>query len=348
MKKTIIVTSIIAFAAVIVTVLYFLNQNGYFKKKEMIITTSQIVDETTILRTTKKSRIMIEIKGEVMYPGLYSFDQEIVRVIDVVMMAGGYTTKADKDNTIKMEYVYDNSTIIIGDNIQRNSYIITGLEKTGKININKATLKELMEIPGIGEARANAIIEYRTKNGSFKSVEDIKKVNGFGDNLFDSIKDYISIDDAGVIYTNENDDTLDLYIEIKGEVMNPGIYHFTESSVRVIDVVIKAGGYTSQADTGSTIELQYVKNNSTIVISSKSDGTSYILEDGKVEESKVININTATKEELMSLNGIGESLANEIITYRKKNGIFSSIEEIMNVPGIGEKIFAKIKDFIRV
>ena len=66
------------------------------------------------------------------------------------------------------------------------------------------------------------------------------------------------------------------------------------------------------------------------------------------EEIKIININTASKEELVSLNGIGDAKAQAIIDYRKTTGLFATIEEIKNVKGIGEAIFAKIKDYITV
>lgn len=67
-----------------------------------------------------------------------------------------------------------------------------------------------------------------------------------------------------------------------------------------------------------------------------------------VEDSDTININTASKEQLTVLSGIGESKAEAIITYRQENGPFSSIEEIMNVSGIGEKTFENIKSLISV
>ena len=66
------------------------------------------------------------------------------------------------------------------------------------------------------------------------------------------------------------------------------------------------------------------------------------------ETNKIVNINTATKDELVTLSGIGDAKAQEIIEYRKTNGYFTSIEDILNVKGIGDAIFAKIKDFIAV
>ena len=64
---------------------------------------------------------------------------------------------------------------------------------TGKVNINQASKEELMGIPGIGEAKATSIIEYRTTTGTFQTIEDIKNVSGIGDAIFESIRDYITV-----------------------------------------------------------------------------------------------------------------------------------------------------------
>jgi competence protein ComEA len=69
----------------------------------------------------------------------------------------------------------------------------TGLADDGKININTADAAQLMQIPGIGESRAEAILSYRRENGSFSSVEDIMKVSGIKNALFEKMKDYITV-----------------------------------------------------------------------------------------------------------------------------------------------------------
>ena len=105
-----------------------------------------------------------------------------------------------------------------------------------------------------------------------------------------------------------------VYIYICGEVKNPGVYTFAKEP-HFIDVVEKAGG---------------------------SHGMSSADEAGK------INLNTASAEQLMKLSGIGESKAAQIISYREKNGAFKKIEDIMNITGIKEGVFGKIKDDITV
>ena len=139
---------------------------------------------------------------------------------------------------------------------------------------------------------------------------------------------FLQIEEKEIIL-NQNNFTLEA--EIKGEVNNPGIYQINEDE-SLDDLIQKAGGLTINADISSLSLLKNVNHKDVVVIPKK----------GHLEK---ISINTATLDELMTLSGIGESKANKIIEYRNKNS-FKAIEEIMNVKGIGEKIFEKIKDKI--
>lgn len=118
--------------------------------------------------------------------------------------------------------------------------------------------------------------------------------------------------------------------EIKGEIINPGIY-FIEDDETLEDLINKAGGLTYEADITHLSLLKSVLHGDVIVIPKK--------------RNEKVSLNSASKEELMTLSGIGESKANLIIEYRTNN-TFKSIEDIMKVKGIGEKIFNKIKDQI--
>jgi competence protein ComEA len=185
------------------------------------------------------------------------------------------------------------------------------------------------------------------------------------------------------IYTKEEDEVIDtieevesevindkndLIVDIKGHVKNPGVYSFKESdNARIINLIEKAGGLLKDADT-STINLsKKIEDEMIIIIYSKSEITNYVktqddlkkkLEicenklknDGCIKESVTntkININEASISELESLNGIGKTRAEAIVEYRKKSR-FKTIEEIMNVDGIGESLFANIKENITV
>lgn len=117
--------------------------------------------------------------------------------------------------------------------------------------------------------------------------------------------------------------------EIKGEVINPGIYEI-EKDETLEALITKAGGLTNNADTSTLSMQKNIVHQDVVVIPIKV-------------EKKKISLNSATLEELMTLPGIGLSKANRIIEYRNQQS-YHTIEEIMNVKGIGEKIFNKIKD----
>lgn len=152
---------------------------------------------------------------------------------------------------------------------------------------------------------------------------------------------------------NQVEDNI-IIVHVSGEVSNPGIIELKEGS-RIADAIEKAGGSTEYADL-SKINLAYeIKDGQKINIPSKQEIIEvYIQEEAgenvlenEVKNSKV-NINTALQTELETLTGIGPSTALKIIDYRKENGEFKSIEDIKNVPGIGESKFENIEEEICV
>ena len=175
-----------------------------------------------------------------------------------------------------------------------------------------------------------------------------------------------------IIFEEENvvNEMEEIIVDIKGHVNNPGVYSFKlKDNARINDLITKAGGLSKDADT-STINLsKKLEDEMIIIIYSKSEITNYqktqddlkkkleicesklkndacIKVDNETKNAK-ININVASVEELATLTGIGKSKAEAIIEYRKKNK-FKTINDIMNVDGIGESIFASIKDNITV
>ncbi len=142
----------------------------------------------------------------------------------------------------------------------------------------------------------------------------------------------------------------ELLVDIKGEVINPGVYQLNENSI-INDVISIAGGLTEDADTTNINLSKMITNEMVIYIHSKEEIVSneYFEEEIYIEtKSNLININIASINELMTLSGIGESKANDIIEYRNINGNFKSIDEIKNVSGIGDSTYAKIKDYITI
>ena len=142
-------------------------------------------------------------------------------------------------------------------------------------------------------------------------------------------------------------------VYISGEIKKEGVYYL-DKDARVANLIDIAGGLTENADISKINPAQKLNDSDKIIIPEKkyNDESSTIDEgfnDGSSQnESSIsdkININTATKDELTTLNGIGEATANKIINYRKNNP-FKEIEDIMNVPGIGEAKFNNIKEDI--
>lgn len=162
-------------------------------------------------------------------------------------------------------------------------------------------------------------------------------------------------------------------VDIKGAIKNPGVYIVNENNT-VIDVITKAGGLTANADTSLTNLSKKVSEEMVIIIYTKEEVKNSNIVDTVIKvvekecvcpniqndscineeiESTIsnnetkgenkININTATLEELQTIPGIGESKAKSIIEYRDKTSNFVNIEDILNVSGIGQKLYEEIK-----
>ena len=141
-----------------------------------------------------------------------------------------------------------------------------------------------------------------------------------------------------------------IYIHICGEVKKPGVYTF-DKEPRMVEVVERAGGFTKKARQDCVNMAEAVADGTQLVIEavgnqSKGEETEQRTFDNA--DSNKVNINTASKEELMTLSGIGESKATQILSYRESNGKFEKIEDIMNISGIKDGIFSKIRDYITV
>lgn len=135
-------------------------------------------------------------------------------------------------------------------------------------------------------------------------------------------------------------------VHICGEVNAPGVYELPEGS-RIFEAVECAGGFTEQAEDTILNLAAPVSDGMQIVVYSKEEAEAQI-KAREEADAGLVNLNTASLEELMTLKGIGESRAEDIIRYREEHGGFQEIEDIMNVPGIKEAGFQKIKDSIKV
>lgn len=160
---------------------------------------------------------------------------------------------------------------------------------------------------------------------------------------------------VGTSSKNAGDETLaSCYIHICGEVVSPGVYELEEGS-RIFQAIEKAGGFTQKAAKEYLNMAEKIRDGMKIVVLSKEEaelaktrGELSMGEEPSEEKNARINLNTAKKEELITLRGIGEAKAEDIIRYRESHGGFKKIEDIMKISGIKEAGFEKIKEDIKV
>ena len=148
--------------------------------------------------------------------------------------------------------------------------------------------------------------------------------------------------------STKDDSNTDIYVHICGAVINPGVYQ-VPAGTRVYQALELAGGSSDDAYLSGINLADKLADGQKVYIPSEGEHAEGILSiDSGDVQSVMININTASEAELMTLPGIGQSRAKDIINYRVKNGFFESIDDIMKVSGIKEAAFEKIKDLIKV
>ncbi|MFS0644162.1 helix-hairpin-helix domain-containing protein [Siminovitchia sp. 179-K 8D1 HS] len=145
----------------------------------------------------------VDVKGAVKTPGLYRVE-EGDRMIDAITLAGGLTDKADEKQLNFAQKVHDEMVIYVPEKGEKpEDYPQTGQQsggsqaasgqEGGKVNINKADASQLETLPGIGPAKAKAILDYREQQGGFKQEEDLKNVSGIGEKTFEKLQDSITV-----------------------------------------------------------------------------------------------------------------------------------------------------------
>jgi competence protein ComEA len=144
------------------------------------------------------------------------------------------------------------------------------------------------------------------------------------------------------------------FVFICGAVVNPGVYE-VENGSRICDVLELAGGFGEDAETDYLNLAEPVSDGQKVYVPTQGETATALFAGEETETAEAVeeasgrvNINTASKEVLVTLPGIGESKADSILAYRAEHGGFSSIEEIMEIPGIKEAVFSKIKELITV
>ena len=174
--------------------------------KEKVMVTNAVnttrVEETT---TMMPQNCYVDIKGEVLRPGVYEFSCES-RIQEVIKKAGGFTEEADETKINLAQKISDQMQIIVpnvhskqeggvteGNSEKGNSSNSTpSNSKQGTVNINTATLEELQTIKGIGKKKAEAILQYRKEHGPFRTKEDLLEVKGIGKKALEAIESQVT------------------------------------------------------------------------------------------------------------------------------------------------------------
>ncbi len=140
-----------------------------------------------------------------------------------------------------------------------------------------------------------------------------------------------------------------IYVQVCGAVKRPGVYELPQGS-RVFQALELAGGVTQEADAGSLNQAECVTDGQMIQVLTAEQAAAQEEKQAEAqpEDDGKVNLNTAAKEELMTLAGIGEAKAESILSWRKEHGSFAQIEDLMKIEGIKEGVFSKIKDYVKV
>ena len=168
--------------------------------------------DSAVAEVTEQNQEVVEVEkliyvhlcGAVNNPDVYVVNEN-TRLVELIELAGGLTKEASNEAVNQAAILVDGEQIYIPTKEeveQGTGNITTGNafgkasvlgETSSKVNLNKATKEELMTLPGIGEAKAQSIIEYRSENNGFKSIEEIKNISGIKDSVYNKISDKIAI-----------------------------------------------------------------------------------------------------------------------------------------------------------
>ncbi|MBU8879461.1 helix-hairpin-helix domain-containing protein [Bacillus sp. FJAT-29790] len=191
---------------IIFAVIYFIfepmeNESSVIKNdEEWLGIEEQNLNENAEMKAVAES-VIVDVKGAVNKPGVYKAGTD-ERVIDMINKAGGLTEKADEAKINFAMRVEDEMVVYVpaqGEVLEESGSILQGAVPAsqggsdGKVNLNTANETELQTLPGIGPAKAAAIIEFREMNGPFKVIEDIKSISGIGNKTFEKLQNSIKV-----------------------------------------------------------------------------------------------------------------------------------------------------------
>ncbi|MGQ7550513.1 helix-hairpin-helix domain-containing protein [Streptococcus suis] len=172
-----------------------------FPQLEQTSSSSESVEETSTEASKESSQLVVDVKGAVAKPGLYTLE-EGSRVNDAVKAAGGLTSQADPKSINLAQKLSDEAVVYVANKDENISIVASTTASSAispegnesKVSLNTATEADLQTISGIGAKRAADIIAYREANGGFKSVDDLNNVSGIGDKTMESIRPYVTVE----------------------------------------------------------------------------------------------------------------------------------------------------------
>ncbi|HEL2007401.1 helix-hairpin-helix domain-containing protein [Streptococcus suis] len=173
-----------------------------FPQPEQTSSSSDLVEENSTEASEESSQLVVDVKGAVVKPGLYTLEAD-ARVNDAVEAAGGLTSQADPKSINLAQKLSDEAVVYVASKDENISVVASTTassamspeeKNTSLVNLNTATEADLQTISGIGAKRATDIIAYRESNGGFKSVDDLNNVSGIGDKTMESIRPYVTVD----------------------------------------------------------------------------------------------------------------------------------------------------------
>ncbi|HFI0122781.1 TPA: helix-hairpin-helix domain-containing protein [Streptococcus suis] len=173
-----------------------------FPQTEKTSSGQEQTEETSTEASEEPSQLVIDVKGAVEKPGLYTLEAG-ARVNDAVEAAGGLTSQADPKSINLAQKLSDEAVVYVASKDENISVVTSTTassamsqeeKNTSLVNLNTATEADLQTISGIGSKRAADIIAYREANGGFKSVDDLNNVSGIGDKTMESIRSYVTVD----------------------------------------------------------------------------------------------------------------------------------------------------------
>ncbi|HEM4129748.1 TPA: helix-hairpin-helix domain-containing protein [Streptococcus suis] len=173
-----------------------------FPQIEQTSSSQEQLEEVSAEESEEPSQLVIDVKGAVEKPGLYTLEVGS-RVNDAVEAAGGLTSQADPKSINLAQKLSDEAVVYVASKDENISVVASTTassamsqdeKSTSLVNLNTATEADLQTISGIGAKRASDIIAYREANGGFKSVDDLNNVSGIGDKTMESIRPYVTVD----------------------------------------------------------------------------------------------------------------------------------------------------------